>query len=109
MLGLCCCGGVIGLFMMGKSVVEQELKNSVANSPVVIENFGEITKFKMNMIASGRIDDQETFVYDVEGTKGSGQITIHSVTNEQGEEEIVWATLTNSHGETANIFGDKAP
>ena len=42
-------------------------------------------------------------MFDVEGTKGDGEVTAKIETNINGEEEIIWAELRTSAGDTIAI------
>ena len=45
----------------------------------------------------------DTFVYDVKGSKGSGQITAKQITNDEGDEEIRSAVLRLPDGRTVEL------
>lgn len=82
-LGLACCGcfgaGGLGLFGAGK-VLASAVKNQYQNHPIVQEQIGEIQSCEWNFWESSKETGNnqnagsQIQVFDVKGTKGSGQI-----------------------------------
>ena len=93
-----CCGGVVLLGRWGLDMVGQDIAGQLRDDPIIQEEIGEIEEISVDLIASGVHTDQETFIYDVEGTKGSGQLTVKSVTTDDGGEEIITASLRTADG-----------
>ncbi len=93
-----CCGGGFLLMRFGVDVMTVEVQDDLAVRPEMQEHIGEIRSFKINLIRSGAHDDSETFVYDVEGTKGKGYVTVQQETVDDGSEVITFAELTLSDG-----------
>lgn len=90
---LVCCGGGIGLVGFGMNIVEEDLKNQLRDHPEIQEHIGEITKFDVNFIKSTANNDDDVFVYDVEGAKGSAELTIGSESGDDGTELIHSASM----------------
>ena len=95
---LVCCGGFGMLSYFGLDAVGQVMKAEVENSPTVIEHFGQIESMRFNISATG-LEAQDIqpgqgspMAFDVQGTKGSGQIVVHQSPGGQGIETAVLIT-----------------
>jgi hypothetical protein len=98
-----CCGGVFLVGGYGLNMVTEEVKGLLADNPKLQKHVGEIESFEMNWRKSFLEDDDETFFYDVKGSKGSGQITVNQITNDEGDEEIRSAVLRLPDGRTVDL------
>lgn len=95
-----CCGGGLWFANFGLNVLEADLEAQLRDHPTVREHLGEIESFEMDWVKSGSIDDGDTFVYNVVGSKDEAEFTITSVSMDDGSEEIVYAEMRLSGGET---------
>jgi hypothetical protein len=98
---MACCGGVV---YFGLGVTTAEIETDLRDNPILREHIGEVEKFTMNFIRSVAEDDDDIWVYDVVGTKASGQLTVHHTTNDQGNEEIHSAKLRLKDGTTVELL-----
>lgn len=76
LFGTCaCCSGVA---YFGTGVVSDEFGKQIAlqysDDPIVVRQLGGIDSCSMNTWATWQHEDEEMFVFDVKGPKGSGQI-----------------------------------
>jgi len=101
--GVCCCGGGVAVVMFGMNIVTAEIADELRDNPKFREHIGELQEMNVDYIASAAKDDDETFVYDVKGDKGSGELTVKHVTDDDGSEQIVTATLRLSDGKQVEI------
>ncbi len=79
---LCCGCGMLGYFgfygVMG--VMEGMVRDQIKDDPVIVEHIGELQTVKTNITATGEEKQQNpqpgrnVLVFDVTGTKGSGQV-----------------------------------
>lgn len=99
-----CCGGGFWLMSFGLNVMTAEVEDDLRDNPRFQEHVGEIQQFEMDWSRSFGENDNDTFVYNVKGTKGSGKITIKHITNDAGEEEIVSASLRLDSGQTVELI-----
>lgn len=102
---------IVGVFLLGRwgmNALAAEVQRGFEDHPIVLEQIGEIQDIDMNLVDSGKAEDDETFVYDVEGTKGNGQLHIRSEILDDGSEKIHSAKLILSTGEILVLddFGD---
>jgi hypothetical protein len=87
------CGGVIGLAYFGFNIIEKEIRNQVRDNPVLIQHIGSVESLEVDLTESAALKDDDTFVYHVKGSKGTGVLTVKHITNDAGDEEIEWAEL----------------
>jgi len=100
---LLCCGGGIGLVGFGMNLVEQDLKNQLRDHPQIKEHVGEISKFDVNFIKSTANDDDDVFVYEVEGSKGNAELTIDSSNMDAGAEVIRSVSMRLPNGDVIEL------
>lgn len=111
-LGLCvtgmlvCCGGGIGLMNFGFSVMAVEVQDELAMTPEFQEHIGSIESFEMNWARSFADEDDDAFVYDIQGSNGSGYVRVEQYTDEFGREVIESAKLTLSDGRSIPVSID---
>ena len=97
------CAGVVGLAFFGMNVIETEVRNQVRDDPALVEHIGQIEDFDADLTESGAIDDEDTFVYRVKGTKGSGLLTVRHITDDNGDEVVEWAKLRLPDGKEIEL------
>jgi hypothetical protein len=93
----------VAVVMVGMNIVTAEVADELRDNPKFREHIGELREMSVDYIASAAKDDDETFVYNVEGDKGSGVVTVKQVTDDDGSERIVEATLRLKNGQTVQI------
>jgi hypothetical protein len=110
-IGCCGCAGMMmfggNAFMQaGMNLVGEQIKPSLQADPVVQEHIGDIKKISMNFTASTQeaqrsqqAGEPQRMVFDVEGTKGKGQI-IGTNMEQGGQPRLKNAELRMSTGET---------
>lgn len=101
---LICCGGLGGLTYFGLDIVSSEVGNQVRDHPTIKAEIGEIKSFDVSLTKSAHIREDDVFVFDVQGTKGNGEVTAKIFTNSEGMEEIIRASLTTSTGRTMSLI-----
>ncbi len=100
---LFCCGGGALFTRYGLTVVTEQVKVQLRDQPEIRQHLGEIREMDINFISSGAQQSDDTFVYDVVGTKGEGELIVTSVSTLDGDEIIESATLRLSTGEKIEI------
>ena len=104
MLGLLvCCGGGALLTWFGKNVGEEEITAQLRDNPKLREHIGEIKNLDMDFVASGAQDDSDVFVYNVEGSKSSGRLTIRESMDDDFSTIVEEATLRLPDGSEVKI------
>lgn len=98
-----CCGGIFLTGRWGLNIVAEDIARQLRDDPVIREEIGEIEEIRMNLTASATHADDETFVYDVQGSKGSGELTVQSVTRPGGGEDIISASLRTDDGRQIDL------
>ncbi|MCH5377557.1 MAG: hypothetical protein JJ992_26670 [Planctomycetes bacterium] len=102
MLLLCCGGGAL-VVRFGMQIITTQVEDQLADNPVLKEHIGEIEAFDLDWSRSFADEDDDTFVYQVRGTKGEGRVTVKHITDDSGDQEIVSASLRLSSGETFDL------
>jgi hypothetical protein len=96
LVGGCCVGGYF-LMTFGMDVVGEQVVKQIRDDPAVREHIGEIQECEWNMTASAAEGGEDTLVFDLRGSKGSGRLTVE--TTDSGDEvEVLLATLRLSDG-----------
>lgn len=91
---------------MGFNVIEADLKNQLRDNPDIRQHLGEISEFETNFSKSFATDDEDEFVYDVNGSKGSAELTIKS--DDYGETTTIESVVMRlSTGETIKVQLDE--
>ena len=67
---------ITGLYFFSMKEVEKLSRQVLRGNPVVEEHIGELQEIDWNVIATGEVGQEDTLVFDVVGSKGSGRITI---------------------------------
>jgi len=101
LLVLLCCGGGVGLLAFTRSFKEAEVKEQLRDNPKLREHFGELEKVELDFTASMAEDDDNTFRYNVRGSKDSGELT---AIESPDDETIVEATLRLKNGTQVKIL-----
>ena len=102
-LVLLCCGGTFGVITFGVNMIEAEVKDKLRDNAKLREHIGEIQSLDTDFTASMAAEDEDTYRYNVRGTKGSGELTVKQRTDEDGNEVIDEATLRLPDGKTVPI------
>jgi hypothetical protein len=108
---VCCLGGGWLAWMFASNVIADALKQEVGDEPVVREHLGEIQKCVLNASKSSAAGGNDTYVFDVEGTKGKGEIMAQfdQSAQQQGRPAVLWARLRLSNGQEYPIIENQGP
>jgi hypothetical protein len=101
---LMCCGGGALLVGFGLQIVTTEIEDLLSGNPILQEHIGEVQSFEMDWSRSFADEDDDTFIYQVQGTKGEGRVTVKHITGEDGNEVILSAQLRLPSGETIDLM-----
>jgi hypothetical protein len=101
---LLCCGGVVGIAALGLNVMSAEVADQVRDVPAFREHIGELESLDVDFVASSAKGDDETFVYNAKGDKGTGVLTVKQTEDEEWNEVIVEATLRLPDGRQVPII-----
>lgn len=100
---LACCGGGLGLGMLGIRFEEANMETQLRDNVQVRQHLGEISEFKTNYTKSFANDDEDIWVYDVKGSKGSAEMTITTSTDADFESTIEGVVMRLPTGETIEV------
>lgn len=81
-----------------------DIEMQVRDHPVIQEHIGEIEELEVDFVRSAALEDPDTFIYDIRGNRGSGELTVKSVANwDDDVEQIVGASLRLENGEVIDL------
>ncbi len=104
---LVCCGAGVWLVQFGMSVVSADIENQLRDHPQIEEHVGVIQKLEVDWAKSLAEDDYDIWTYDIEGSKGKGEIVVESKSDFNSDSEvIISATLRLSTGEKIELTID---
>jgi hypothetical protein len=98
---LLCCGGGMAVLLFTRSVMVAEVKDQLRDNPKLREHIGELEEVELDFAGSIAEDDDNTFRYNVRGSKASGELTVIEA-NE--DETIVEAKLRLKDGTQVQIL-----
>jgi hypothetical protein len=101
--GLCllvCCGGFVHF---GFGLTAEQVRNKLEADQRFVQHVGQVQSFSVDYIASFSDDEDDVFVYNVKGSKWSGRVTVKHETDDEGDEQIVWARFTLASGEKVEL------
>lgn len=96
---LVCCGG---LFHLGVGYFADGIWQKVESDPRFTAHVGQVKKHRMEYGASFSADE-DVIVFDVDGTKWSGQVTVKYSDADVGDEQILWVRFTLPSGEIIEL------
>ena len=97
-----CCGGGTAIVVFAMNVISREIEVELRDHPQLVKHVGPVTSFDMNWTATFAADE-DVYVFDVRGEKGSGEVTVESITGLDDKEEIQWARLRLPGGEVVDL------
>jgi hypothetical protein len=110
LIGTLLCGGVCGGgAFWGWGMFEEQAQQALSQNEVILEHIGEIQSMDFDLMGTGEAEDGstaagQTFVFRVEGSKGSGVVSAEFVTDDADTELLTSGTLTLSSGEVIDLF-----
>jgi hypothetical protein len=101
---LVCCGGGGLLVKFGLDVMTAGVEKQLRDNPRLREHVGEVRSLKMDFAKSAAAAGENDFVYRVEGTKGSGELTVHLEDAASGEQKVASAKLRLTTGQEIDLL-----
>jgi hypothetical protein len=86
--GLLATVATIALVVFGLSIVEEEVHAHLSQNEVVRDKLGAVRGVSILWAASAAIDDEDTFVYLVNGAKADARVHVRSTTDDDGNEQF---------------------
>ncbi len=105
--GFLVCGGACLLgFNFFLDETTRSVRAGLADNPVIREHIGEVQSFKMEKWASVMHDSDETYIFRIEGSLGSGTISADCWPDEEGNDQAYSGELVLDNGGTFELFPD---
>ncbi len=89
-----------GLF----DVFIDQVKADIKDNPVIVQHIGTIQSMEIDWAGTGSEPDENTFVFNVTGSKGSGVLTAECITIDANTEDVRSGKLETSAGQTFDLF-----
>ena len=93
------CGGVVSF---GLQIVAEQVRRQLEADPQFSEHVGQVQEFQTEFLAS-MMQPEGVRIYGVKGSKWSGRITVNHVTDNSGDEQVIWARFTLPSGEIVEL------
>ncbi len=95
-----CCGGVA---YFGFNLMSTEVEVAIRDNPQIREHLGDLQSVELNFMKSVADDDDDTWVYNIKGSKGRGELTVKQSTGANGDEVFHNAQLRLSNGQVVDV------
>lgn len=83
---------------------EQQVAADIKDNPVILEHVGDITSIETDWTATGEAPGDDTFVFQLSGTKGEVILTAECITVDADHEDVVSGSILLASGETVDLF-----
>ena len=104
-----CCGGTFGVAQLAFASMEEDVRKDLAGNPVVNERLGGITAVDLEFLASADHPDEDVFIFDLTGPKGTGRAVIDCGDTPDGGLWVRGGTLELPDGTSLDLFPDGPP
>lgn len=91
------------LVVWGWSIFVGQARTALAEHPAVIEHIGRIDGISADFVAMGAIDDDDTFVFRLRGSRGNGTAVARFVSTDADQERIAGGTLRLPDGSSVPL------
>jgi hypothetical protein len=102
LLSTTCVGGLVMLGVFGLGIVTSHVEAALRGNERLRRHVGEVRDFELDWSKSFAEPGEDTFVYRVQGSRGSGLVRAESLTVEDTE-QVVWAELVLPSGEVIEL------
>jgi hypothetical protein len=84
----------------------RKVQSAVATNPVFTEHIGDISSFEYDIALSNAEPGMDVYVFQVSGSKASGQLRAECITLDEQTEGVSSAELVLDSGERVQLFPD---
>jgi len=92
------------LMRYGIQLIEEEVRDDLAEHPLIREHLGEIHELGLRLPASGLLPGEDDFEFEVRGAKASGVLRGTVITGDDDLEHMTRGTLTLTDGTVVDLF-----
>lgn len=93
----------------GEDIFTRQAREAAQRYPLVQQHVGTLSRFDLDLMASGEAEGADEFVFDVAGDKGSGRLSAEFITVDAGSERLGRGVLALPDGRTFAFEGEAAP
>lgn len=109
LIGMGACGACAYIALKwGSGVFEEQVESELRDDPVVLEHIGELESVSLDLRATGNEPELDVYVFDVQGTTGSGRLVLRLRTD-RGEPEILSGRLELEDGRAYELDQEIEP
>lgn len=95
-----CCGGFA---YFGFNLMSTEVEVAIRDNPQVREHLGDLQSVSLNLMKSVADNGDQTWVYNVKGSKGTGELTVVEINGPSGKKSFHSAKLRLADGRTIDV------
>jgi hypothetical protein len=103
---LVCGGACVGVVNWALDDTTRTVRDGLTDNPVIREHIGEVQSLKMEKWTSIMHDNEETYVFRIEGNLGTGTITADCWPDDDGNDQAYAGELVLDNGGTFDLFPD---
>ena len=101
---------IVGIGVWGMGLYTREVCAHLEAAPAIVEQTGPFTSCEQQTVASGDIDDLDTFVFHVVGPRGRGTVYVRSTsTGPDGGEVYQGILFVSDRGDEILVEGERPP
>lgn len=98
--GVLCCGGAA---YFGFNLMATELEVVLRDNAQIHQHLGDLQSVRHNFMKTIADNDDDTWVFDLTGSKSNGELTVIQTTGDEGDQVFHRATLRLPDGQTIEI------
>ncbi|MBL4844827.1 MAG: hypothetical protein JKY65_04805 [Planctomycetes bacterium] len=102
--GACCVLSCVFLAFFGFNLITDQVRQDVSNVPAFRAEIGELRKIDLKIVKSGNDNDGDTWLFDVAGDKGSGELWARVEDTPGGGQKVTEAWLRTSSGARVDLI-----
>ena len=105
-------GGGYMLYRTSVGMLAELVQVAIRDNPVVLEHVGNIQEIEFDIKGTGAIGEKDILVFDVLGSKGSGELRVVIAEDKRDDEKVSinQGSLRMADGQTFDLFpGDLTP
>jgi hypothetical protein len=102
-------GGGYWAFKAGTGMLAEQTKVAVRDNPVILEHIGNIEDITLDLKATAAAGEEEFMVFQLKGSKGSGELKVNIKQVSDEAVAISQGTLRMEDGKTYELVPGGAP
>ena len=96
---------VFALALWGLMLFSGEVCDHLGQARAITDRLGAVRSCKANYVASGDVEDADTFVFDLEGERGEGRAWVNSTSDGPNGAEVFHGVVLETGGRRIVVEG----